>query len=382
MNLLVHTSMDWLNTVPETGAQRKVFFAVCVVAVFLLGGCAMQGPQKPKRNAEAIRAQIVRLMPSRASDKQGWAADIDAAFAALDLPATTQNLCAVLAVTEQESGFHVDPVVPDLGRIAQKEIDRRAGERHIPAFVVHTALLLKSPNGKRYSDRLTGARTEKQLSAIFEDFIGVVPLGKRLFGGLNPVHTAGPMQVSIAFAEAHERNYPYDVEGSIRHEVFSQRGSMYFGIAHLLGYPTHYPDMLYRFADFNAGWYASRNAAFQQAVNIASGRKLALDGDLIRYDSSDAGATELAVRSLGKKLDLSDRAIRNALRSGETFDFEATDVYKRVFDLAERAAHKPLPRAILPGIRLESPKITRTLTTAWFAKRVDDRWRTCMARVR
>ncbi|MEE7565503.1 DUF1615 family protein, partial [Xanthomonas sp. Kuri4-3] len=38
------------------------------------------------------------------------------------------------------------------------------------------------------------------------------------------------------------------------------------------------------------------------------------------------------------------------------------------------------PRAVPPGIRLESPKITRTLTTAWFAQRVEERWRRCMAK--
>ena len=138
-------------------------------------------------------------------------------------------------------------------------------------------------------------------------------MGGKLFGGFNPVHTGGPMQVSIAFAEQHADGYPYPLDGSIRREVFSRRGGMYFGIAHLLGYPADYPAPLYRFADFNAGWYASRNAAFQSAVSRVSGIPLALDGDLIRYGTRTPGSTELAVRSLGKRLDMSDAAIRRAL---------------------------------------------------------------------
>ncbi|MDI2590961.1 DUF1615 domain-containing protein [Pseudomonas sp. 681] len=350
-------------------------------ALILLAGCAGQRAQQTAARPPAeVKAELVRLMPAKVADREGWATDIYAAFAAQKLSPTTQNLCSVLAVAEQESTFQVDPTVPGMGKIARDEIDRRAARVHIPALLVSAALQVRSPSGKRYSERLNAARSEKELSAIFDDFIAMVPLGKTLFAGFNPVHTAGPMQVSVEFAEQHAQNYPYPVTGTIRHEVFTRRGGMYFGIAHLLGYPVNYNDPLYRFADFNAGWYASRNAAFQNAVSRASGVPLALDGDVIRYDSIMPGTTELAVRTLGKQLGMRNPAIRDQLEKGQTLGFEDTQLYKQVFALAEKAEGKPLPRAVLPGIELHSPKITRKLTTAWFAKRVDERYRRCMGR--
>src|SRR3546814_7914269 len=104
------------------------------------------------------------------------------------------------------------------------------------------------------------------------------PGGRGRVGSHNLVEMGGPMQDRIDFAEAHAEDYPYPVDGSIRHEVFSRRGGMYFGMMHLLGYRASYTVPLYRFADFNAGWQASRNAAFQAAVSRASGIELALDG--------------------------------------------------------------------------------------------------------
>lgn len=348
--------------------------------MLVLAGCSSKKTEKTAVSPADAQAKIVKLMPAKVSDRQGWALDITTAFTAQDIEPSNKNVCSVLAVTEQESGFQADPPVPGLPQIAWKEIDRRADKLHIPHFVVRTALLITYPNGKSYSERLDSVRSEKQLSAIFDDFISMVPMGQKLFGSLNPVRTGGPMQVSVEFAKAHAKGYPYPITSSIRQEVFSRRGGMYFGILHLLGYSASYPQPIYRFADFNAGWYASRNAAFQSAVSRASGIPLVLDGDVIDYGSDKPGSTELAVRTLGKRLEMSDSAIRSALQKGDRLDFEKTTLYQRVFALAEKSAGKNLPREILPGIMLESPKITRKLTTAWFAKRVDERYQRCMAK--
>lgn len=351
-----------------------------LLAAFVLAGCAEKGAEPLKKGEKPVDvASVVRQkMPASVKDRNQWADALAKTFESQKIAPTEANICSVLAVAQQESMYQSDPAVPGLNKIAWKEIDRRAESMHIPVFLVHTALKITSPNGKSYSERLDTVKSEKQLSAIFDDFINMVPMGQTLFGSLNPVHTGGPMQVSIAFAEKHTDGYPWKIDGTVRQEVFSLRGGLWFGTYHLLNYPANYDEPLYRFADFNAGWYASRNAAFQNAVSRASGVKLALDGDLIAYGSSEAGTTERAVRKLSAKLGMSDSDIRRQLEKGDSLAFEKTELYQQVFALAERKSGKALPRAMLPGIQLESPKITRNLTTAWFAKRVDDRRARCM----
>jgi len=363
------------------GGRGGLRAGVLAGMLFVLAGC-VTAPQPAGPAPDAVQAEIVRRMPVDVEDRAGWAADIQAAFAAQGIDPMPENICATLAVIEQESGYKADPPVANLPAIARGEIERRAASMRVPGFVVDAALKLRSTDGRSYDERLRGVRTERELSDIYEDLTGRVPLGDRLFDRYNPVQTGGPMQVSIPFAESHAGGYPYDVGGSIRDEVFTRRGGLHFGIAHLLGYTTPYTRKVHRFADFNAGWYASRNAAFQNAVALATGRTLALDGDLLRPGAplDRPGETERAVRSLGNRIGLDDRAIRDALERGDRLDFNDTALFARVFELAEARAGKPLPRAMIPGITLESPKITRELTTAWFATRVDARYRDCMAR--
>jgi Protein of unknown function (DUF1615) len=358
-------------------------FALASLA--LLSACTSpQRVREPPIDPDAARAQIARLIPPNVENRDGWAIDIFAALEALSIRPTTEHACAVIAVTEQESTFQVHPPVAGLPAMARREIDARAARYRIPAFAVNAALDIESPTGASYRERLAKVRTEKGLSDIFEDFIRIVPLGERLFGDLNPVRTGGPMQVSIAFAEAHSetKRYPYPVHSTIRNEVFTRRGGIYFGIAHLLDYPAAYDDMLFRFADFNAGHYASRNAAFQNAVSRLSKTPLALDGDLLlRGDrANEPSKTELAARKIAQKLELSVAAIRRDLERGESEEFDETRLYERVFALADQG--KAVPRAVVPKIRLQSPKITRKLTTEWFARRVDQRYERCLTRAK
>jgi len=346
------------------------------LATMLVGGCSSAPPREPPIDPDVARADMRARIPGAVANRDGWAIDMYAAFEALEVRPTTRNICAVVAVIQQESGFQVDPAVPGLPAMARREIDERAARYHIPGAVVDLALKVRSPDGRSYAERLQQARTERALSDMFEDFIGTVPLGGKLFADLNPVRTGGPMQVSIAFAESHvkTKTYPFPLTDGVRREVFSRRGGLYFGIAHLLDYPVSYDSMLYRFADFNAGHYASRNAAFQQAVSSLSGTRLAIDGDLLREGSSEPSQTELAVRRSGTGL--AEREIRRDLERGTTFEFEETELYRKVFELAD--ARGRAPRALVPSIRLQSVKISRKLTTDWFARRVDERYRRCL----
>lgn len=358
--------------------------AAALAAAALIAGCAVEGPPAPQRSAEAIQADIEALLPERVPQRAAWAVDLQLVFAGLKLAPSTENVCAVLAVVEQESSFNADPPVPDLGRIAREEIVRRAGRLGVPEVAVNLALQLRSPDGRSYADRLAAVRTERELSAIYEAFIGQVPLGQRLFAGFNPVRTGGPMQVRIDFAEAHvqQRPYPFPAAQTVRHEVFTRRGGLYFGTAHLLDYPAaaYGGTMRYRFADFNAGRWASRNAAFQQALAVASGRSLDLDGDLFLPDPTQPGQTESAARSLAAVLGMSERAIRRDLERSRGEDFDRSDLAIKVFALAEQRSGQPQPRAVMPRIVLKSPKITRRLTTEWFARRVDERYQRCLRR--
>ena len=351
----------------------------------LPGGVAPARAEAPATERE-IRAMVIRLIPAATRDRAGWADDLHNAFSRLGLPHAPQVYCAAIAVIEQESSFQADPVVANLPGIVWRELEQRGRKYGIPRLLISAAMLKTSPDGRSYHQRIAALKSEKQLNALFDLDFAELPAGKTLVAGYNPVRTGGPMQVSIAFAEefAREKAYPYPVDRSIRDEVFTRRGGLYFGSAILLDYPAPYDDVAYRFADFNAGRYSSRNAAFQAALARAGGKPMTLDGDLLRYKDGkpleQPSEVEAALQGLSGKLRLSPREIRRDLLLEKSAAFGQSPLYVRLFAVAEQAAGGGVPRQAMPQIDLKGPKITRKLTTEWFARRVEGRHRACLAR--
>jgi hypothetical protein len=148
----------------------------------------------------------------------------------------------------------------------------------------------------------------------------------------------------------------------------------------LLGYRAGYDSRLYVFADYNAGRYASRNAAFQHMVSELTEEKLALDGDLLLYRSStprsEASATEKAVRRIA--LGLTDEEIRADLAREKEDNFRRTPLYARVAKAYATKTGRKAPYAMIPQIRLESPKLSKHMTTERFARAVMARHERCM----
>ena len=282
--------------------RRRCRPCALLLGLSVLSGCGMRLPQAPPSRPALSSESIAALIPTVVADREGWANDVLAALAAIDRPADARAVCAVLAVIEQESGFRENPTVPNLGAILEREMEKRAREvAGVLGPPAVRALLSAKDSGHSasFGERFRRARTERDVDRIFRDMVRYYrreyPTASVLAGGasrllagrglqaLNPITTAGSMQVSVRFAMQRSRASGMSEE-DVREFLYTRAGGVRFGTARLLDYEVAYDRMLYRFADFNAGYYASRNAAFQEQLARLSGRKLALDGDLLFYD--------------------------------------------------------------------------------------------------
>lgn len=347
-----------------------------------------------------VSAVTARVRPD-VKDPSGWGADVHAALVAAGEVPDADHVCQVLAIIEQESGYQADPVVPGLTKIVSAAIDAQLGALGPFAGMTRDALLSPVPAGssKSFADQLAAVHTEQDVDRLFRAIVqyhqGRLPsavgdVAYTLFPGrlerMNPIATAGSMQVSVGFAQDLGRQSGLDRD-QVRDALYTRSGGVWYGTARLFEHEADYDRPVYRFADYNAGVYASRNAAFQTVLATLTGKDLAPDGDLMIWTSagrpSDTdGQTMRALLDwrAANAPDLTEDRLRRDVRLEKDHAFEETATWSRVRASYVAKTNKQPPYARVPDVTLDSPKIQRKLTTAWFAESVDRRYQACLAR--
>lgn len=346
-----------------------------------------------------IRSLAQSFIPS-GKDRAGWAADIHSALDANGISAGRSNVCAVMAVIAQESTFTANPEVKGLGPMAEKQIKAKLASLPVlpgaAAQGVEVFLALKPTPEKSYLKMIRAAKTERDLDLVYRNLVFFLfrqfastrllntPSIAHRIDAENPVATLGSMQVSAAFAieevEMRKRHrLGLSAIWKLRDELYTRKGGVSYGTRMLLGYRAAYPSRIFVFADYNAGRYASRNAAFQHMAAALSGEALALDGDLLLYKGGEpkpeASATEKALVSLNL---LDKDVIRADLLKEKDYEFRNSETYQRIAEAYARKTGKKPPYAMLPQISLKSPKIRHHMTTEIFARAVMGRYEKCM----
>jgi Protein of unknown function (DUF1615) len=344
-------------------------------------------------------AALITAAEKSVKDPVGWATDLLDVLETHGLPATRENICASIAVIDQESNFVANPSVANLGKISEQAL--RAKFNKVPFLGTLAVEFLDSTPSKSdsYMARIRSARTERDLDMTYramvadaakQSSLGVVVNSGILNGqieGKNEIDTIGSMQVSVGFAMSVSKKarwLPMSLEDNyaVRDELYTRHGGMYYGVLQLLGYESGYDRKIYRFADYNAGRYSSRNAAFQKQISQLSGVKLASDGDLLLYvkagtPNKKPSSTELALRKVLPGVD--EKKLRSDLLLEKENSFIETQTFKDVREAYVQKTNTKPTFATIPEIDLNSPKIKHAMTTRNFAESVDRRYQACMA---
>lgn len=392
--------------------RSGVAMLLAASALWPNAGCTRRAPESgaaPPAFTGLSQGQVARLvgrdMP--AQEREAWAGSVLAALEELDLVPTAETVCQALATLEQESGYRANPEVPNLAKIVAKGIGdygKRLGPFGPPLV---KKVLGAKPAGKTltFEERFARARTERDVDLAFRDLVAYYEeeypkstkaadllsgamLGRRL-SDYNPITTAGSMQVSVRFARERAAARGVRDEAKVRDELYTRDGGVRYGVARLLGYEAGYETPLHRFADYNAGLYASRNAAVQEQLAKLTGISLALDGDLLAYEadgdvSSKDSNTLRAFVAFAKAHapDLDEGDVRRDLRREKSLDLESTESYKALKASYRALTGRSPAYARVPEVKLVSPKLSKERTTAWFAGSVERRCNECLARAR
>lgn len=375
-------------------------------------------PQQPCFSKEQMsRARSVLFSDDAGPWGERWLHAINAAFYELHVPCRDDDfLVLVLTTIQLESGVTVDPALenPNLDALFTYQLHQLRENNPITGKLLDYSGLDAAMHAKLRADTRKGfVRTEGELVHYVEhnlrdwlrDYLHThyfVPKSLARYAareGLpNPIHTLGPMQVNVrkAYENARRRGDPVHSEAEMDEWLLSRKTAMRRGIKEGVYqlwriyrfYRRYLPPneaVRYTTADYNAGEFSSRNAAFQQQVATLTGQPLALDGDLLAYRNGQpqerVSDTEAAVITLLTGYAAPD--IRQDLLLEKTPAFSSTRTARQVCARYHRRTGKPCALAEVP-VGAVNPtariKLGRAYSPVNYSRAYVRRWEENLAR--
>jgi len=242
-----------------------------------------------------------------------WVKGIMAAVEMNGLPICKEILGLVASIVSIESGFHVDPPAldPSRGETMQSLLDRAEKELQQKLGSVMSmppVPQLYASYKAKYYPRLMACRTEGEIEVVarnmadqlkrdadsLPNFIKNI-IHKEVDKVANVVKTKGSMQLSFGRARQVMRDRGEEfTDQELSDYMYTLNGGLDVGVAALkpmfVQYAAHYSAagtlswLFFVGMDYHYGPFTSRNVMEQIRIRDLSGRKIALDGDLLPYD--------------------------------------------------------------------------------------------------
>jgi len=369
------------------------------------------------RVAQMDRARGILFKEDAGAWGERWLHAINGAFYDLHVPCDDNGfLVLVLTTVQLESGVTVDPALenPDLAALFAFHLRQLRQQNPIAGHLLDYSGLDAAMAAKLRADTRKGfVRTEGELVRYVETDLRAwlrTYLHKHYFlpvsvarytaeqGLPNPVHTIGPMQVNLhkAYENARNRGEVVTSEKEMRDWLLSPRTAMERGIKEGVYqlwriyrfYRRYLPAdeaVRYTTADYNAGEFSSRNAAFQEQVATLTDHSLALDGDLLTYQNGEPAErvsnTEAAVITLLNQYAAPN--IRQDLLLEKTQAFSSTRTARMVCARYRSKTGKPCAVATVPVGAINPAarvKLGRAYTPANYSRAYVKRWEENLAR--
>jgi hypothetical protein len=323
-------------------------------------------PARPCLTRGQVRkGQGVLLGKRSRPDLEQWMDALNRVFDELRVDCADDHfLLLTITTIQMESNVRVDPSVanPNLEQLYANRLKRFREEHVLSAQMLNWSGLDESVRAKLRKDTRQGkVRTEGDLDRYVESdlrpwLLATLKKDYRLPDGLassivgrvlpDPVHTIGPMQVDFnkAYRNARKRGEHIESARAMKRLLLDPDTALERGLkegVYLLWINYRFyrallpPEeaVLYTAADYNAGEFSSRNSAFQEQLAAVTGRKLALDGDLLQYQDGTPdparSQTEEAAAAL-LQADLSPSAVRRDLLYEKDAGFSETATARKV----------------------------------------------------